>query len=468
MSSRRLALVCGLVLSSFGVVQAQENEILTQLYGTGVHAFYAGDYKTAHADFSSVIERGTKDPRAYYFRAMAYLKLGRPDEAKADMIEGAKLESADVDGAYNVGRALVRIQGRDRLALEKYRLEARLAAHERNRQADRQKYETVRSREKAVLRDRVNVPLDGGPATVAAPAENNGDITPATAEVPVDQPAKTPAASANPFGDESAVEKPATAPAADDPFGTPVEQPAAAPAGDDPFGNAPAAEAPANDPFGNAAPAAGEPEMKQEDAPAADAPANDDPFGNAPAADAPAAAVPANEDPFGGAAPAADTPAAEAPAGGDPFGNDSPAAGEPEMKQEDAPAADAPANNDPFGNAPAAEAPAADAPANDDPFGTPANTAPAADAPAADKPAENDPFADAPAAAAPATGEKPAEDDPFATDEPAAVDAPAADAPAAVEEKPAEDDPFATDAGDKKPADEKPAAEPAEEDDPFK
>lgn len=458
MSSRRLALVCGLVLSSLSVANAQDNEILTQLYGTGVHAFYAGDFRTAHADLSSVIERGTKDPRAYYFRAMAYLKLGRPDEAKADMAEGAKLESADIDGAFNVGRALERIQGRGRLTLEKYRLEARLAAHARQQQADRQKYETVRSREKAVLRDRVNVPLDGGPATVVAPPETREEVTPATAELPVDEPAlpgdepaKTPAANADPFGDDPATEKPADTPTAEDPFGAPADAPAA----DDPL-------------FGDAAPA---------EKPAA-APAADDPFGGAAPTEKPAAA-PVDDDPFGGAAPSAEKPAED-----DPFGTDAPAADEPEMKKEDAPAADdpfggaAPAEkpadapaDDPFGGeAPAekpADAPAVDAPADDDPFG---NDAPAADEPEMkkeDAPADDDPFgaapaekpADAPAADTPAD-EKPAEDDPFA------ADAPATDAPTA-DEKPAEDDPFATEAEDEKPADTKPAAEPAEDDDPF-
>ena len=326
MSRNCLALACAVVLSSWGNAYAQDNEILTQLYGTGVHEFFAGNYKAAHDDLTSVIDRGTTDPRAYYFRAISYLKLGRPDEAKADMEKGAELESNDIDGAYNVGRALERVQGSGRLMLEKYRLEARLAAHARQQNADRQRYERSKSNELNVLRNRVNVPLDGGPATVEGPRTGES-VTPATAEVPVEQPAKTPAA--DPFGDESAEKPAATTPAAD-PFGeAPAEKPAAAPAAD-PFGGAAPTEkpadtpaaAPADDPFGAAAPA-DEPEMKKEDAPA---PA-DDPFGAAAPAAAPA------DDPFGAAAPA------DAPAD-DPFGDDTPA---------EKPAADAPVvEDDPF------------------------------------------------------------------------------------------------------------------------
>jgi tetratricopeptide (TPR) repeat protein len=66
---------------------------LAAAYGNGVHGYFAGAYDRAYEDFSSAIEAGSTDPRAWYFRGLAALKLGRSDEAEADFAEGARRES---------------------------------------------------------------------------------------------------------------------------------------------------------------------------------------------------------------------------------------------------------------------------------------------------------------------------------------------------------------------------------------
>src|SRR5262245_29184856 len=81
---------------------AQEIDVLERLFGSGVHSYYAGDYVTAHQDLTSVIERGTKDPRPYYFHALALMRLGREQEAQADLAKGSELETQDIDGSYPV------------------------------------------------------------------------------------------------------------------------------------------------------------------------------------------------------------------------------------------------------------------------------------------------------------------------------------------------------------------------------
>ena len=106
---------------------AAQDAVLGQMYGNGVHAYFSQDYVKAHELLTSAIDGKTQDPRAYYFRGLDLLKLGRPQEADSDFQRGAKLESAiDPSRAYNIARALERIQGSDRATLEKFRLAARM------------------------------------------------------------------------------------------------------------------------------------------------------------------------------------------------------------------------------------------------------------------------------------------------------------------------------------------------------
>ena len=47
-----------------------QNPVLAEIYGRGVHAFYSGQHDQARQMFSSAIDNGIKDPRAYYFVAL--------------------------------------------------------------------------------------------------------------------------------------------------------------------------------------------------------------------------------------------------------------------------------------------------------------------------------------------------------------------------------------------------------------
>ena len=400
------AAVLALLHSGSKPLPAQDG-VLGQMYGSGVHAYFAGDYMVAHDDLSAAIEGGSLDPRAYYFRALAAMRLGRHDEAQADLRRGAELEIGDSRDLFPIARSLERIQGRQRLMIERFRDEARMAAHERRVQERVQRYgRTGRSTARPIP--------NGRGAAVPAPERTDG-AAPVTDTI---APAETVAPAAG-----------GTAPADSDPFAEPppVETPTVQPSANN---TRPAAEA-ADDPFGT---------------PAADAPIPDAPAPEAPAtpdaempAEAPPTETPA-EDPF--APPATETPAPEAPATtDDPFGAPEPAA--------EAPAGETPAA-DPFG-APAAEAPMpgdaapAESPATEDPFGA---AAPAGEAAMADDAA---PAADPFGAATPAEGTAPAADDPFGT--------PATEAPA-TDPAPAADDPFGT-AAPEASTTEAPAAEPA-------
>ncbi len=90
-------------------------------YGLGVHAFYRGSYESAIQNFDIASGYDNRDPRIYLFRGLAKQRLGY--FAEPDFQMGAQLEVAL--GRRDVGRALERVQGSDRLTVEKYRREAR-------------------------------------------------------------------------------------------------------------------------------------------------------------------------------------------------------------------------------------------------------------------------------------------------------------------------------------------------------
>ena len=121
-----------------------DDAVLAQLYGNGVHAYFSQDYAKSHEYLTTAIDGGTKDPRTYYFRAMAYLKLGRAEEAEMDFAKGAELETKDYNRHYDVARSLERIQGRTRLMLEEHRIKARLAARQRAEKLMRVRYNEIR------------------------------------------------------------------------------------------------------------------------------------------------------------------------------------------------------------------------------------------------------------------------------------------------------------------------------------
>jgi len=124
--------------------------VLGQMYGQGVHAFFAGDYLEAHRLFTAAIEAGSKDPRVYYYRGLCLMNLQRPEQAPADFQRGAELESSEEGRVYNVGRALERVQGHTRLELEKYRVKARMARLSEERRVQQLRFEQLREQQSVI------------------------------------------------------------------------------------------------------------------------------------------------------------------------------------------------------------------------------------------------------------------------------------------------------------------------------
>jgi hypothetical protein len=226
---RSLALAAILGAGAFGTTWAQEGPI-TETYGRGVHAFFAGDYFKAHELLSLAVDSGSQDPRAYYFRGLCNAHTGREEEAKVDWRQAAEMEYKG-QSSVGVGRALLRIQGEPRLQLEAIRHQVRLELRNQTDANAQQRYEQGEAVQPSVTRDLEKTPLppatasgsnpfakddDGTPAEVSDAAPGSDD--PAAGDAPA---ADTPAGEdgANPFEDDAgAAAKEGDAATETDPF----------------------------------------------------------------------------------------------------------------------------------------------------------------------------------------------------------------------------------------------------------
>lgn len=280
-----------------------QSEVLAEMYGRGVHAFYSGDYATAQQFLSLAIDNGSQDPRAYYFRGLVEHTSGQLDQAKMDWQRGADLEAnGKANGA--IGRSLSRFQGQARLELESIRQQARLTALATAAARSKARYGEIEAAEARVLRQ---------PPQPAAPVAPPQPKNPAPV-APVAPPVAAQAADQDdPFADDLGApdveSDDALKNAMTDPFGGA----AAVPAGDvppsddtDPFGGAGGGA----DPFGGGDAGGADP-FGGGDAGGAD------PFGGG-AADTGAAE---EADPFGGGGADAGGAMEEDPFGGNPFDN---------------------------------------------------------------------------------------------------------------------------------------------------
>ncbi len=110
-----------LVSSVFSIGNPAEPSPADQL-AVAVESWHVGDLNGAQGLLTQIIEAGTRDPRAYYYRALLSEQLGTDSEQ--DLRAAAKLE-AETTSSRLVNRALENVQGATRAKIEKYRAEAR-------------------------------------------------------------------------------------------------------------------------------------------------------------------------------------------------------------------------------------------------------------------------------------------------------------------------------------------------------
>jgi hypothetical protein len=218
----------GCLLAAAAVPGRAADAVLDQLYGEGVHAYFAGDYKAAHRQLDDSIRAGNRDPRCYFFRGLAAAKLGRAAEAEADFKSGARLESDNPDLMTTVSRSLQRVQGSTRTAIEGHRAAARVAAVRARRARDAARYGVERRRATEELEKRAAAPADEGaglsPADdgePAKPGDTPAEDVPAADAKPA-EPAPTPEAADKPEAEAPDADPPkAEKPEADNPEADP-------------------------------------------------------------------------------------------------------------------------------------------------------------------------------------------------------------------------------------------------------
>ena len=240
--------------------EAQSPADAEDLYGQGVHAFFAGQIEEAADIFGQAIEQGSTDPRIYYFRGLTMAANGDMESANNDYMAGALIEVSPQNRHFDVGTALERIQGDYRMQIEKARREARFLAEQiRKGNAELSAADKAKT---PVIPDAV--PKNAKPIKSNLP-DVNGVVNPGTPfaaplaartqkviekVAPPTAKQATPAADDDPFDDKGS-SKPATAD--DDPFGgSNSSKPATAE--DDPFNDKdsskPKEKAEDDDPFG--------------------------------------------------------------------------------------------------------------------------------------------------------------------------------------------------------------------------
>ena len=171
-SSIAFGLVLGCSVIAPSLLHAQDWNAASSLYGQGVHAYFAGRSADAESYLSRALAIETQDPRLYYFRALSLMRLGRMNDARGDMMVGADLEARQPN-RFAVGTALQRVQGADRLLLERFRRQGRTDAAANRQRMRNELYPTTFDQESQVLRQRIVIPLDrfmqpGGPQPLSA------------------------------------------------------------------------------------------------------------------------------------------------------------------------------------------------------------------------------------------------------------------------------------------------------------
>lgn len=195
-----------------GDVFAEANRTET-LYGQGVHAFYGNDYQGAIDLLGEVEKLKSEDPRPYFFLGLAHGRLGQDDKAIKYLEKAAGLEWSGRAGRdYKISDTLRRIQGFERLTVEKYRAKARVESQNEEKRKQDVKFGTEKKKDREIVAKMAKPPVATAPfgASSVNPFAASGE---AAASPEADAPVK-----------KKPVAEPVKKAEEDDPFGTSDEK----------------------------------------------------------------------------------------------------------------------------------------------------------------------------------------------------------------------------------------------------
>ena len=113
-------------LSGSGSDFFEKEDRAEKLYDRAVHAFFDQKYDDVIEMLDKIDEMRITDPRPYYFLALAHHRLDNEEKSVETLQKAAKLEWGERGVSdYNVSDAIRRIQGNERIFIEKYRKAAR-------------------------------------------------------------------------------------------------------------------------------------------------------------------------------------------------------------------------------------------------------------------------------------------------------------------------------------------------------
>ncbi|MDR1963545.1 MAG: hypothetical protein LBQ50_07180 [Planctomycetaceae bacterium] len=149
---------CHVVLS-FGETIFKVNRS-ESLYGKGVHAFFDKNYSEAVDLLTQTEQLGSEDPRPYYFLALAHLRLKQDGKAENYFKKAARLEWEGQSARdYQVSEALRRIQGYERVDIERYRTQAKSDWQNAEKRKRDVLYANEKAEEKRILTEMAKHPV---------------------------------------------------------------------------------------------------------------------------------------------------------------------------------------------------------------------------------------------------------------------------------------------------------------------
>jgi hypothetical protein len=240
-----LAASCLASALSFSAPALAQQDAMTELYGQGVHHYFAGDYANAELLLNQVLSSGSKDPRVHYFLGLCKVMQGGGTLAGLADFEAGATAEANSRNSYQIGQALQRVQGPVRAEIEKARVNARAVARQQQLQQQRARMESAPAPAPGIVPSAPVQPtapaMPTTPVTPIAPDDDPfGDTGFRSDNATIDPIQPNAPDTSNPFGDDPSV--PGIAPGTDAPI--------AAPDASDPFSTPPAAVDMA-DPFGS-------------------------------------------------------------------------------------------------------------------------------------------------------------------------------------------------------------------------